>query len=281
MNIFRVYFLALLVSSGPLLACTTSVDVPRMLSDWSNRQPVRGLEGEISMTEAECIRTEFQQGLVVRAGKQVGYKLGLTNANVQKALGHDAPISGALMASMLLPDGSELPAQFGTRPLMEADLLVEVADEGINEAQSPAEVIQHLSGVIPFIELPDLLVDPQVKINGARLVALNVGARLGIVGKTLPASPAQLDALAAMTVVLTDENGKVLAQGHGSDILGHPLNAVIWLAKDLSRHGQRLKKGDLISLGSFNAPLKPLQGQSVTVSYQGLPGMGTASVRFK
>lgn len=268
----------LLVSAGQ--ACSPKIDVGPLLDGWRTKQPIQGLDVELSMAEAECIRVHFQAGLQAAAGPVIGYKVGLTNPSVQKALGHDAPISGKLMASMLLPDGVELPAQFGTRPLMEADLLVEVGDDAINNARTAAEVLPRLSRILPFIELPDLLIEPKTPITGIRLTALNVGARLGVVGQALDARSVRLEDLASMQVLMQDGEGKTLAQGKGSDILGHPLNAVVWLIHDLALRGEQLKKGDLISLGSFNPPIKPLPGQRIRVSYPGLPGMREVSVRF-
>jgi 2-keto-4-pentenoate hydratase len=63
-------------------------------------------------------------------------------------------------------------------------------------------------------------------------------------------------------------------------ILGHPLNAVLWLARDLEKSGTRLKAGDLLSLGSFTTPMPPKPGLAVTVRYEGLPGNPQVSVRF-
>jgi 2-keto-4-pentenoate hydratase len=141
--------------------------------------------------------------------------------------------------------------------------------------------------VIPFIELPDLLVQAPPKLNGAGVGAINVGARLGVAGAPL-AVPlmraeryAMLDALAAMQVKITDGQGAQVAQGKGSDILEHPLNAVVWLAQALAQEGIAMQPGDLISLGSFSPLLPPKAGLSVTVSYEGLPGAKPVSVSFK
>jgi len=84
-----------------------------------------------------------------------------------------------------------------------------------------------------------------------------------------------------MNVVVTGENGATLSQGKGSDLLGHPLNAVIWLAGALAQEGLSLQPGDLISLGSFSALLPPRAGQAITVSYNGLPGAIPVQVNFK
>jgi 2-keto-4-pentenoate hydratase len=84
-----------------------------------------------------------------------------------------------------------------------------------------------------------------------------------------------------MTVVLRDQDGKELGRAPGAAILGHPLNAVVWLAEDLAKSGGRLRAGDILSLGSFTAPMPPKAGTTVTVTYEGLPGNPSVSVRFK
>jgi 2-keto-4-pentenoate hydratase len=79
-----------------------------------------------------------------------------------------------------------VPFDFGARPVFEADLLVVVKDAAIHQAKTHLEVLKSLSLVIPFIELPDLLVAEGEKLSGPLLVSLNVGARLGVVGKSIP-----------------------------------------------------------------------------------------------
>jgi 2-keto-4-pentenoate hydratase len=64
-------------------------------------------------------------------------------------------------------------------------------------------------------------------------------------------------------------------------VLGHPLNAVVWLVQDMAREGRALKKGDLVSLGSFSKLLPPKPGLAVEVTYQGLPGNPSVAVSFK
>src|SRR3546814_3899212 len=75
-----------------------------------------------------------------------------------------------------------------------------------------------------------------------------------------------------ISVTTLDDQGRELSRASGSDILGHPFNAVVWLARDLGARGQRLHAGDVISLGSFARPQPAEPGRSVTVVYEGLPG---------
>jgi len=121
------------------------------------------------------------------------------------------------------------------------------------------------------------------KLSAPLIVSLNVGARLGVVGKGIPVEPTErfAAALAEMRVVVIDQGGRELASGKGAAILDHPLNAVQWLAQDLEKSRIRLKPGDLLSLGSFTPPMPPRPGLVVTVRYEGLPGNPAVSVRFK
>jgi 2-keto-4-pentenoate hydratase len=92
---------------------------------------------------------------------------------------------------------------------------------------------------------------------------------------------ALLDALERMQVQLTNDKGELLASGKGSDILGQPLNAVVWIAQALQKEDITLQPGDLISLGSFSPLLPPRAGLGVTATYIGLPGAQPVQVQFK
>ena len=272
---------------APTPGCLTDGAVDRMMADYNGRRPATDLPAELTMADAVCTRAKLQQRLAAQAGPLVGYKAGLTNPAVQKRFNTDQPVWGALYANMLLDSGATLDAGFGSRPLYEADLLVRVKDKAINDAATPAQVLAQVDQVIPFIELPDLMVETPAKINGAVLSALNVGTRLGVQGAPLlvPADAAGqarlLDQLRDMNVRLVDGQGAALGGGKGSDVLGHPLNAVVWLAKALKAQGLSLRPGQVVSLGSFSALLPPKAGLKVTVHYDGVPGLQPATVSFK
>jgi 2-keto-4-pentenoate hydratase len=268
---------------GAHAACPSDVDTAVMAARYANLQPAPNPPADLSMTDALCGRDKFVRFLGQNYGKVVGYKAGLTNPAVQKRFNYPNPVRGTLFEKMLLQDGAEVPARFGARPLFEADMVVEVKDAGINQASTPLEVLRHLSAIYPFIELPDLVVEDPAKITGPSLVYSNVGARLGVLGQPIKvnASPELVEALKNMTVRLVDQDGKELDVGKGSAILEQPLNAVLWLIKDLKASGIELKKGDLLSLGSFSRLLPPKPGTGAKVVYDGLPGRPTVSVRFK
>lgn len=262
-------------------ACLGDAEVQALLDGYTARQPVANPEG-LSAADGECSRAKLLKLMEARYGAPVGYKAGLTNPAVQKRFNHDAPVWGALYAPMLLKSGAVVEAAFGARPLFEADLLVRVSSAAINQAKSVDDVLAAIDQVIPFIELPDLVVQAPPRLNGAAISAINVGARLGVLGEPIAVqrNAGFSDALRDMVTVVKAD-GIEVDRGKGSDVLEHPLNAVVWLAKDLARDGRSLKSGDLVSLGSFSKLLPPKPGLAVEVQYLGLPGNPAVAVSFK
>jgi len=267
--------------------CLPEAQVAELAQHYAAKTPAPNF-APLTDADSVCTRARFNKLLAQQMGKVVGYKAGLTNPAVQKRFNTDKPVWGKLYEGMVRPSGFAVEAAFGARPLYEADMLVRVKSAAINHARTPLEVLDSIDQIIPFIELPDLLVQAPPQLNGPGVAAINVGARLGVAGEairiptTRGEQHALLDALERMSVQLTNEKGELLAPaGKGSDILGHPLQAVVWLAQALLMEEITLKPGDLVSLGSFSPLLPPRAGLSVTANYQGLPGAQPVQVHFK
>ncbi|MCZ2104873.1 MAG: fumarylacetoacetate hydrolase [Comamonadaceae bacterium] len=271
---------------GAQAACLSDAEVGQMAEHYFAKTPTPNFAAQ-SDADAACTRAKFNKLLLAKYGKVVGYKAGLTNPAVQKRFNTNQPTWGVLYDGMIQKSGFSTAPNYGARPLFEADMLVRVKDAGVNDAKTPAEVLRHIDQVIPFIELPDLVVAAPSKLDGAGVNAINVGARMGVAGTPMavPATRGEryrlLDELATMQVQVRDGAGKVLAVGQGSDVLEHPLNAVVWIAGALHKENIQLKPGDLISLGSFSPLMPPKSGLSITVDYAGLTGAQPVKVNFQ
>ncbi len=267
-------------------ACLTDGEAVALFDHYTRKAPAT-LPAITSEADGACSRAKLDALLASRYGPVVGYKAGLTNPAVQKRFGADKPVWGVLHERMILADGATVDAAFGARPLFEADMLVRVRSASINGAKTPMDVLESIDQIIPFIELPDLVVANPGALDGNAITAINVGARLGVVGQPIIAPLfrgeryAMLDALRDMTVVVTDGAGAELSRGKGSDVLGHPLNAVVWLAGALAAQGLAMEPGQWISLGSFSPLMPPKPGQKIVVRYEGLPGAVPVSVSFR
>jgi 2-keto-4-pentenoate hydratase len=276
---------AVAFSGTAAAACLSDAEVSAMFDAYSRAQPAANPQA-LSAADGECSRGKFNRMLELQLGKPVGYKAGLTNPAVQKRFNADAPVWGTLYAPMMLANNAIVDAAFGARPLFEADMLVRIASSAINSAKTPQDVLDSIDQVIPAIELPDLVVQAPGQLNGAAITAINVGARFFVSGTplTVPVTRGErfalLDGLRDMQAIVKADGNEV-DRGKGSDVLGHPLAAVAWLAQDLARQGGALKPGDLVSLGSFSRLLPPKAGQVVEVEYHGLPGTPKVKVSFK
>ena len=247
--------------------------------------PIAAIDPNLTLEQAVKVQADFVQALIPPFGGAVGYKAGLTNPAVQKVFGVSHPVRGTLLKNMILKSGSEVPADYGAVPVYEGDFILRVGSDRINEAGTPEEALKSIDAAIPFIELPDLAFAKGVKVNGPALVAMNVGARYGIVGDPIPvkASKEWMDRLKNFKLQILDEKGTVLGENQGSALMEHPLNVVLWIRDSLKAEGKKLKKGDLLSLGSLSKLTPPAPNTVVRAKFIDLDIRGPVeiSVRFK
>jgi 2-keto-4-pentenoate hydratase len=78
----------------------------------------------------------------------------------------------------------------------------------------------------------------------------------------------QLDLAAARGVAMI--NGQVVGEGLGADALGHPFNAVAWIANHLAAHGRGLLRGDVVITGSLITTKYAKAGDFIQFSVDGL-----------
>ncbi len=261
--------------------CPSDAQVAVYVADYLAKRPSKGFAGQLRVSDAHCARAKVVGQLLPALGPVVGYKAAFTNPALQQRFGVSGPDWGAMFGGMLLESGARVPANFGARPLFEADFAVVVKDAGLAYANTPMDALYHIEAVVPFIELPDLMLEGS--FTGAQLIATNVGFRGGVLGRAVKAEHSQafLDALAGMKIVMTEEvSGAELGRATGSDIMAQPMNAAIWIARALREEGIELKPGDILSLGGYIPPSPTKAGTRIKVQYLGLPGDPSVSVQF-
>ena len=109
--------------------------------------------------------------------------------------------------------------------------------------------------------------DPKVQfMTGVAANIFNAGV---IMGNPVP-SWRDLDlgaAYGSMTI-----NGEVVGEGHGSDVMGHPLEPLAWLANKLAEQGFGLLAGMVIITGSIVSPKFVKSGDTASIMIEGLGG---------
>ena len=267
----RRLILAAVVLAAPALAeCPSQATMETFAQGLLAGRPQPAITGMTNLADGLCAQNRLVPLLTPTLGRPVGYKVGLTNATAQQRFGTNHPVTGIIYEGTLRTrSGGEVAANFGAVPTVEADLLVRVSSEAINDARDHLAVLRSIDQVIPFIEMPDLALSGG--FDGPNLLAINVGARMGVMGTPIPVVVSEDFAarLGTMSVTLASDVREI-SRAPGTALLGHPLNVLPWLAQDLASRGTRLRVGDIISLGGFSPAAPTEAGRTYTVRYEGL-----------
>jgi 2-keto-4-pentenoate hydratase len=272
MRTISLFIVALLLIGSATVSIASEQTARQLAQSYLNRTAAHTPSPPLSADSARTIQASFIQLLQPTLGPEVGYKAALTSRPAQEKFGVHQPVMGVLLEKMLLHNGSRITTTSGIRLMAEADLLVRVKSTAINSAGTQQEFLAALSEVIPFIEIPDLVYKAGEKLSGPALVAINAGARYGVMGSPIPitATPEWEQRLQNFQVTLHDAKGNILAEGKGSNLMGHPLAVVRWLRDNLKKQGLELKPGDLISLGSLTRLIPAEPEMELQANYSGL-----------
>lgn len=268
----------------PALArCPTAVEMMAVAAAYMNREPIDGFRNLRNMEEAYCAQGMLAAEIGRSMGVMAGYKAAFTSDSMRQRHQTNESQRGILYQKMFLKDGATVIAKYGARPSVTADLILVVKDYDILKAQTPLEALSHLSFVVPFIELSDQMLNEGIDVTPLQLVATNMGTRMGVLGAPIPVRATEefLEGLAKMTVIMRDHEGHELGRAQGSEMLGNPVLALQWLARDLEQNAQRIQMNDRISVGAFFPGHTPTPGLGIIVQYEGLPGDPSVAVRFK
>ena len=245
---------------GALTAC-------QVLDPLSSRHP------DITIEDAYAI----QQRLIARrldAGERVvGKKIGVTSQAVMNMLGVFQPDFGILLDGMVYNEGQPIEAKTLIQPKAEGEIAFILKKDLMGPGVTAADVMAATEGVMACFEIVDSRIrDWKIQIQDT--VADNASCGVFVLGDRL-VDPRDVD-LATCGMVL-EKNGEIVATGAGAAALGHPANAVAWLANTLGRLGMGLKAGEVVLSGSLGIMVPVQAGDSLRVT---IGGIGGCSVRF-
>jgi 2-oxopent-4-enoate/cis-2-oxohex-4-enoate hydratase len=236
-------------------------------------EPLTSRYPDIGIDDAYAI----QQRMVARrleAGERViGKKIGVTSQAVMNMLGVFQPDFGWLTDGMVYNEGQAIAADTLIQPKAEGEIAFVLKKTLKGPGIGAADVLAATDGVMACFEIVDSRIrDWRIKIQDT--VADNASCGAFVLGDRL--TDVRAVDLATCGMVL-EKNGDIVATGAGAAALGHPANAVAWLANTLGRHGIALEAGEVVLSGSL-AIMVPVQaGDNLRVS---IGGIGSCSVRF-
>jgi len=215
-----------------------------------------------SIEEAYAIRRCFQEiEEATGRGAIAGYKIGLTTPVMQQLCGIAEPCYGAIFAREVHDRRAELRASDYCHLGVETEIVLRLGEDISQggDARHIAGAVESAAAAIELIE--DLCYDYR-RLDAAAMVAGNVWSAGAVVGT--PVREWRTLDLARVTARLSI-NGREIGNGVGSDVMGHPLNALAWLAGKLADAGTPLRRGMIVMTGSMVPIQHPFAGDRVLV----------------
>jgi 2-keto-4-pentenoate hydratase len=199
-------------------------------------------------------------------GTLIGYKIACTNVTAQRQLNVDAPFAGRLLSAFFFESPARVDAGKFFMRVVEAEFAFEMGRD-LSPTASPRsrqEIAAAVKGVMPGIEIVDSRFDDWTTIGAPSLIADNACNAAWVKG-ALVTDWQEID-LAAQAVRVT-VNGKLLREGRGSNVLGHPLHALEWLVHSLSARGLGLKAGQYVTTGVTTEVYMAERGDRITADF--------------
>jgi len=216
------------------------------------------------IAEAYLIQTEYVALRSASLGKVTGYKIALTTPAMRKMVGLNDAVAGDMLDGTIRRGNSRVRAADFQRLIVEFEIAFEMAEDlpSIGAPYDRARVTQAVGAVMPALELADdRNADyDKLKDNALMLIADNAWNEGAVLGA--PVRDWQNIDLAAIKGVASINDRKV-GEGHGRDVMGHPLDALAWIANNLAGRGVGIWRGDVVITGSLVTSKFPKAGDLV------------------
>jgi 2-keto-4-pentenoate hydratase len=244
-----------------------TIDLPRAVEDfWAARArgeffPLDYFD-RLTLDEAYRIQLAIIERRMGAGERHIGWKVGLTAKAIQEQFGFYEPVFGCILET--LPSGHVFGANELIHPGFETELCIRLA-RGLEGEVSITDVRDAIEFIHPSFEIIETRGDLVKQISLA--LADNAQQRSVIVGAPVRCtSGIALDEVEARVRI----NGREVASGFGSAVLGNPLNSVAWLAGKLGQYGKALRAGDIVMTGSFVRQFPLLPGDVAVADFSGI-----------
>lgn len=224
-----------------------------------------------TVDEAYVMQDEFATLLAATRGPAGGYKIALTAPATQRMVGFHEPVAGIIFAQTIYHTSCVVPRADYVHLGVECEIAVQLRAT-LPVAKAPYsrdDVVSAVGIVMPAFELVDDRNANYAQFAPHVLSFLadntwNAGIVLGP-----PVADWRAIDLAAVCATIS-VNGQVVGEGYGRDVMGHPLEALTWLANMLAKRGKSLSQGMVITTGSIVAPKFVHAGDTVQAIVEGL-----------
>ena len=223
-----------------------------------------------SVEQAYQIQDAFVVQKSLQCGSTVGWKIALSNPTMQQFVGLREPVAGRLHSKQVVGTSAITRAADYGRLLIEFEIAVELGADLAPQATAYTreQVSNAVAALRPAYELADDRGADYATLNrhGLQMVADNAWNEGAVLGERRSDwRSLDLSALVGSATL----NGEAIGTGKGSDLMGHPLDALAWLATHASRRGVTMRAGEIAILGTLITSKFPQAGQTFEYTLNG------------
>ena len=224
---------------------------------------------------AAAYALQFQVATLLAAVPPAGFKIGATTKQMQDYLGLAGPAAGFVPKESLRPNGAKLRYADFHNPGVECEVGLRLGRDLPFGTYTAEQVAAAVAEVFPAIEIVEKRYGDLKELGTPTLIADQVFHAAGVIG-TPVANWQGVDLGATHGEMFL--GGKLAGHGHGRDLLGHPLNALAWLAgSGAAQVFGGLRAGMVVWLGSVTPPFWLDGPTTVEARFDSL---GSASLEF-
>ena len=222
--------------------------------------------------EAYDIQRALHDLLVDAQGAQAGWKIGCTTPTMQEYLGIHEPAAGHIRASTVQVGAGAVVHAGLCRPGVECELAVRLARD-LPPDVGRRQAMEAVGAVMAAIEIVDDRYVDWRALDAPTLTADDFFGAGCVLGRDDVAwHDIDLGRVSATMAV----NGREIGAGVGADILGDPLEALVWLVNGPAR-ATGLPAGSIVMLGSLVQTHWVERGDVVTIDND---AFGSVSLSF-
>lgn len=196
-----------------------------------------------------------------------GWKIAATSQAGQQHIAVSGPIAGPVFAHRVRGDGADIPLDANRMRVAECEIVFRLG-RGLavrTSSYGRDEVLAAVASLHPGIEVPDSRFRNFERAGEAQLIADCACMNDMVLGA--PVAPdARLQQLPGQEVQARVSDGR-RPRGLGSNVLGDPVDALVWLVNELRSVGQPIEAGQFVTTGACVAPIPVEPGQLVEADF--------------
>ena len=202
-------------------------------------------------------------------GEIAGWKIALTSRAMQQMTGVDQPAAGAIFSKVVHSSPARVDLAAYHHLGVEFEVAVRLGDE-LPAGEGPwtrASVAGRVAACLPAFELVEDGDADYTTLDAFTLVAQNTWNGGVVLGAPITEWRGVDLERAVTRCWVNDQPG---GQGKTGDAMGHPFDAVAWLANLLNHRGRVLERGMVVMTGSSITTRFPAPGDRVRFVVEGL-----------